>query len=97
MAHAIHNIAFMPIVNATLPPDQTKILAEAMITKFQAKNPRLTFVTPQKVALTLSQVGKLDEHMKVMTLYAQTSAVNTENVKGLCSALNVSGLLQGIL
>jgi hypothetical protein len=97
MVHAIQSIAFMPIVNATLPPDQAKILAEAMITKFQAKNLRLTFVTPQKVALTLSQVGKLDEHMKVMTLYAQTSAVNTENVKDLCSALNVSGLLQGIL
>jgi hypothetical protein len=35
--------------------------------------------------------------MKVMALYTQTSAINTENVEDLCSALNVSGLLQGIL
>jgi hypothetical protein len=93
----MHTIAFMPIVNTTLPSDQTKLLAEAMMAKFQAKNPRVTFVTPQKVALTLSQVGKLEEHMKAMILYAQTSAINTENVKDLCSFLNVSGLLQGIL
>lgn len=93
----MQTIAFMPIVNATLPPDQLKLLAEAMMTNFQAKNPSITFATPQNVALTLSQVGKLDDYIKGMELYAKTSAINTKNVKDICSALNVTGLLQGIL
>jgi hypothetical protein len=97
VARDLHTIAFMPIVNATLPPDQTKILAEAMMAKFQGRNPRITFVTPTKVALTLSQTGRLDEYTKAMALYAQTGAIHTESVKALCSDLNVSGLLQGIL